>query len=184
MALADFGDRENDPGSLHELGIDPDTSEKIYLRIRALTDDKAIESRKRYTPPKRKVRGEWIEDPLDNDALLKVGWTNICWMWTDCVDLFVRLEDDAAVVLYSKELGDPPYKLQVTTKAKKKGFVVKDSSNALKKGDWVLLDGRLTDGLKKHLCERFGTIAVFIREVNNNLQQRLGEGEDELQTNL
>ena len=108
MALEDFGDRENDPGSLHELGMDPDTGELIHLRIRALTDDKAIESRKRYTPPKRKVRGEWIEDPLDTEALQKVGWTNIVWMWTDCVNLFVRLADDEAVVLYSKELGDPP----------------------------------------------------------------------------
>lgn len=184
MALADFGDRENDPGSLHELGVDQDTGDLIHLRIRALTDDKSIENRKRYTPPKRKVRGEWIEDPLDTEALQKVGWTNICWMWTDSVNLFVQLKDDAAVALYSKELGDPPYKLQTATKAKKKAFVVKESSNALKKGDTVLLDGRLTDGLKKHLCERFGTLARFVNEVNNDLQVKLGQGEDELQRNL
>lgn len=186
MPLRDFGNRENDPGTHHELGVDPDTGDIIYLRIRALTDDKAIENRKRYRKPKRKVRGQWEEEPLDDEALQKVGWANICWMWTDCENFLVILQDDEAVELYSRELGDPPYKLQTKKKGSKpkEGFSIKETSNALKKGDTILLDGRLTDGLKRHLCERFGTIARFVNEVNNDLQQKLGEGEDRLQTNL
>lgn len=184
MGLADFGNRENDPGTDHELGFDPETGKEILLRIRALTDDKALESRKRYTPPRKKVRGEWKEEPPSNEDFLKIGWSNICWMWTDSVGLYVRLEDDEAVQLYSRELGDPPYTLQSRKKGSKKTFVDKESSNVLKKGDTVLLDGRLTDGLKRHLCERFGTIARFVNEVNNELQQELGEGEDRLQKNL
>ncbi len=181
MALADFGNRENDPGSLHELGQDPETGKAILLRVRALTDDKALESRKRYTK-RTKVSGQWKEE-LDSEGLQKAGWANICWMWTDSENLVVKLEDDEAVVLYAKELGDPPYKLQMKSK-KKDPWSLKESSNALKKGDSVLLDARLTDGLKRHLCERFGTIARFVNEVNNDLQQKLGEGEDELQSNL
>ena len=184
MGLADFGNRENDPGTEHELGFDPETGEKIFLRIRALTDDKAIESRKRHAPPRKKVRGEWREEQPSNEDLAKIGWLNICWMWTDASGLFVRLEDDEAVEMYSKELGEPPYTLQMKKKGAKKAFTEKESSNALKKGDTVRLDGRLTDGLKKHLCERFGTIARFVNEVNNELQQELGEGEDRLQKNL
>ena len=181
MALSDFGNRDNDPGTFHTLGDDPETGKEIYFKIRALTDDMLADARKKVNKPKRKIDGQWKAEPLDDEDFKEIGWHTVYWMWTDSLDLFMRIEDDEALEIYNKELGGPPYKLQTKTK---KGFGVKESSNALKKGDSVLVDGRLTDGLKRHLCERYGKFASFVIEVNNDLQTKFGEGEDRLQENL
>lgn len=184
MALADYGDKQNDTGIWHTVGEDPESGEDIRLRIRSMTDDVADDHRKKFQERKKRD-GQWVDVPLTNEQRGELGWYNLGWMWTEVEGLAVGLKDDEAVSFYSKELGSAPYVLQVKTgKGEKAKWSRKESKDPLKKGDRVYLDGRLTQAIKRHVMEHYGIIARTVSEVNRDLQADFSKWAGEAQENL
>lgn len=183
MALADYGNKANDPGVWHTVGEDPESEDEIILRIRSMTDDVADDHRKKFVE-RKKESGQWVER-LSQEARGDLGWHNLCWMWTEARNLAVGLRDDDAVEFYTKELGPPPYDIQVKTgKGEKARWVRKETSEKLKKGDRVYLDNRLTSKIKRHVMEHYGVIARAVSEVNESLQRDLSKRAGEETENL
>ena len=106
---------------------------------------------------------EWDHGP----RLLRFGTEQALWMWLDTENLVVSIGDDQALALYIKAHEDSS----------------KPIPKNLKKDGSVLIDGILTDDVKRHLLDRFPRVKSLILEAGRKYNTLEAEGEAKLRKN-
>ncbi len=138
-------------GRWFEIGTDDDSGKRVELRVRSVPASEAERIERKYRrriknpPPGARLQSLYmVPDAKKWDQLFDNG----CYAWIDCKNFSLSVRDEDGARFMSKEL-----------------------QKNVKIGDVVVLDGKLTDKIKREIFDKKTSILLRVIEIADQLEK-------------